>query len=377
MQKEKFSSKVIPFLKNVGYYYHKGNYYFRQNKWEKALIFFKKTVEVEPDNAMHHYNLACLLSQMGYFAQANEIFSYIVYQMDPSFTECFYFMAVNCGLMEDFEKARKYLNLYLQLSPEGEMLLDAEDLLEVLYKEVREEEKERPLKAEKRTLSPEKLKDEAASRHVYGDDKRWGRLLWQALYQENEEIAEKAIHIYGLLPEKMGEKTLREFVKNPWVNQRLRLQALLVLKNIGVKEPVTIFDEGYFREVDLLYYPLVAPRWLDKWQEVLDRTLLNMRSEEIYDERFYEDVQAIWLDYLNNIYPLEPKIKKTETWAAALEYATAKFHFLGVTQQKLARQYNVSSASISAKYKEINKVLNIEQRAYHNMLMFLAQRERD
>lgn len=377
MQNKKVSSKVVPFLKNASYYYRKGNYYFQQNKLEKALIFFKKTIEVEPDNSLHHYNLACLLSQMGYFEQANEIFSFIVYQMDPSLTECFFFMAVNYGLMENFEKARDYLNLYLQLSPDGEMVIDAEDLLMALSEQNEEEEKEITLRAKKRVLSLQKLKDEAEFMRIYQEDKTVGRLLWQALYQKNEEMAEKALQIYGLLPEGMGEDTLREFVKNPWVKQRLRLRALLELKNMGVKEPVTIFEGGYFRDIDLLYYPLIAPRWLDKWQEVLDCTLINMRSGQVYDERFYEDVQAIWIDYLNNIYPRVPKIRKTETWAAALEYATAKFHFLNVTQQKLARQYNVSSSSISAKYKEINKVLNIEHRAYHNMLMYLTQREKE
>jgi hypothetical protein len=102
-----------------------------------------------------------------------------------------------------------------------------------------------------------------------------------------------------------------------------------------------------------------------------------MRSSKAYSERFYEDAQAIWIDFINNIYPRVPIIKKIETWAAGLEYATAKFHFLSVTQHKLAQQYNISPSSVSARYKEINKVLNLEHRAYHNMLMYLTQREKE
>jgi hypothetical protein len=376
MIQSKTSSKVVPFLKNASYYYQKGNHYYQQNKLDKALIFFKKTIEVEPDNSLNHHNLACLLSRMGYLDKANQVFSFIVYQMDPSLTECYFLMAVNYGLMDNLDKARYYLNLYLQLSPDGEMAVDAEDLLFALTEE--EEEEKNVLERKKRggSLSGKSKEGEEILR-CYQESKAVQRILWQSLYQENEQIAEKAIQVYGLLPEGMGEEALREFVRNPWVKQRLRLQALLELRNMGIKGLVTIFMEGFLRDVDLSYYPLVAPRWLDKWQEVLDCALINMRSSKAYSERFYEDVQAVWIDFLNNIYPHVPAIKKVETWAAGLEYAIAKFHFLSVTQKKLAEQYNISPSSISAKYKEINNVLNIEHRAYHNMLMYLTQREKE
>ncbi|NLL58263.1 MAG: tetratricopeptide repeat protein [Firmicutes bacterium] len=380
MQGKKTTSKVIPFLKNAGYYYQKGNRYYQQNKLEKALLFFKKTIEVEPENSLNHYNLACLLSRMGHLDKANQIFSYIVCQMDPTLTECYFLMAVNYGLMDDLEKARHYLNLYLQISPDGEMVVDAEDLLYALSEEEEEEEEEKrelPVWSKKERPLAGKSKEVEETLQDYQENKAVQRLLWQSLYQKNEQVVEKAIRMYGMMPEEIGEKALKEFVRNPWVRQRLRLQALLELKNMGIRGTVTVFMEGYLREIDLLYYPLVAPRWLGKWQDVLDCTLVNMRSSKAYSERFYEDAQAIWIDFINNIYPRVPTIKKIETWAAGLEYATAKFHFLSVTQHKLAQQYNISPSSVSARYKEINKVLNLEHRAYHNMLMYLTQREKE
>jgi hypothetical protein len=282
--------------------------------------------------------------------------------------------------MDNLEKARYYLNLYLQLSPDGEMVIDAEDLLLALSAEEEEEEIVTPGRGKKEALLSEKYegcKDGEEILRDYQENKAVQQLLWQSLYHKNEEVVEKAIHIYGLLPDRIGEETLREFVKNPWVIQRLRLQALLELKNMGIRGPITIFAEGYLKDIDLSNYPLVAPRWLNKWQQVLNCTLIHMRSSKAYSERFYEDVQAIWLDFLNNIYPRLPVIRKIETWAAALEFAAAKFHFLSVTQQKLAQQYNISPSSISARYKEINRVLNIEQRAYQNMLLYLTQREKE
>lgn len=366
--------KVVSFLKSAGYYYQKGNFYYQQNKLDKALLFFKKTVEVEPENSVNYYNLACLLSRMGYLDKANDIFSSVVYQMDPSLTECYFLMAVNYGLTGNLDKACYYLNLYLRYTPDGEMAQDAEDLLFALREEA-EEANFRKNHGEKEVAVRKKLPEEEEVIRRYHENPAVQNTLWKTLYGGNEQIVKKAMRIFSLLPEKSGEETLREFVRNPWVKQRLRVQALLEMKNMGVKGHVTVFMEGGLRDIDLSYYPLIAPRWLDKWQEVLDGSLKNMRRSKAYNENFYEDVQAIWIDFLNNIYPRVLRIKKSATWSAALEYAIAKFHFLNITQKKLAQQYNISPSSISAKYQEINRVLNIEHRAYQNMLRYLTQGE--
>ena len=103
----------------------------------------------------------------------------------------------------------------------------------------------------------------------------------------------------------------------------------------------------------------------------------NMRLHSSYNERFFEDVQAIWIDFLNNFYPRYPLIHKVEAWSAALEYALVRYHLLNMTQKTLAEQYHVSTSSLSAKFNIINQVLNIQHRAYHNMLRYLTQREKD
>lgn len=374
MTSKNSSPKVVSFQQNAHYYFEKGNHYYQQNKLQKALLFYNKTIEMEPKNSLYHYNLACLLSRMGYLEKANEMFSSIVHDLDPAFTDCYFLMAVNYGLLDELEKARIYLNLYLQFTPDGEMVEDAEELLFALSED-------------ELTISPPAKENTVPSREVdeeeeeliksYQENQSMRSYLWGKLYHRNEQVAEKAIHMYGLLSDGIGEGILKEFVKNPWVKQRLRLQALLELKNMGLRSLVTVYMDGGFKEIDLLYYPLLAPRWMEHWQEVLDCTLENMRFSKAYNEVFYEDLQAIWIDYLNNIYPKTPFIKKKETWAASLEYALSKYHFLDVTQKKLAEQYGVSPSSISSKYKDINTVLNIEHRAYHNMLRYLTQREKE
>lgn len=367
-------SKVIPFLQNASYYFQKGNLYYQQNKLEKALLFFKKTIEVEPDNSLHHYNLACLFSRMGYLEKANKIFSYIVHQLDSSLTECYFLMAVNYGLMDELEKARHYLNLYLQVSPDGEMAMDAEDLLFTLSEDAEEEDLQVKDEVLEEAVALICQQDERDIIERYPTSKTLRRLLRHALYLDDSIIAERTLYLFSLMGD-AGAEMLKEFVKNPWVKQRLRLQALLKLKNMGLEGVLIVFLEEDWMEIDLSSYPLKAPYWLDEWQEVLNCTLDKMRQSEAYDELFFEDAQAIWIDFLNNIYPQKPGIRKRESWGAALEYALSRYHFLNLTQKELTARYNVSLGSISSRYQDFNRALNLEHRAYHNMLRYLTKRD--
>jgi hypothetical protein len=294
--------------------------------------------------------------------------------MDPTLTGCYFLIAVNYGLMDEVEKSRYYLNMYLQISPHGKMAEEAEDILFSMSEEDRDLS---PGSGDDAPVKKTTSDEEAKFLQHYKEKDAARYALWKSLYEENQETAESAIRLYSLLDDESGKDNLLEFVRNPWIKQRLRLKALLELKNMGIKDLVCVYMEGALRDVDLSYYPLLAPRWLQVWQDVLDRTLQNMRLSDSYDEHFYEDVQAIWIDFLNNFFPRYPLIHKTEIWSAALEYALARYHFLNLSQRTLAEQYHVSASGLSEKYRIINQVLNIQHRAYHNMLRYLTQREKD
>ena len=175
----------------------------------------------------------------------------------------------------------------------------------------------------------------------------------------------------------MGQRKPAALCAQSMGKNRLRQTALLILKNFGVKGPVKVYMDGQLREVNLAYYPVAAPYWEKKWQQVLDCAIENMRQTSSYDEGFYEDLQAIWIDYINAVYPNVPQVRKVETWAAGLEYSLARFHFLNLTQEELAREYSVSSASVAAKYKEINRALNLDYKAYRNMLLYLKEKNEE
>ncbi len=372
------SAKIIPFKQDSNYYFQKGSYYHQKNKLSKALLFLKKAIEIEPGNAENHYHLACLLSKTSRLKEANQIFKHVVCNLNPELTECYFFMAINCGLMDDLPKAKQYLLKYLQVSPEGEMVDEARDLLAAM-----EEDEAEPSELNQAMTAQESEALERALSLLSGEelqeqfrDKSFRQALQRGLYQGSDSLKEKIIRLYGKIhsPDTCG--MLKDYVVSPWITERLRQIALLELKNLSPAENCRIYSAGRIVEINLCNYPLLAPVWKEKWQEVLNQTFINMRKSEYYGEEFFEDVQAIWLDFVNRIYPHMPRIMKPQTWAAALEYCLVRFHFLSLTQKELAGQYGVSLGGISRKYNFINRVLHIDQKAYRNMLAFLAHQDR-
>ena len=134
--------------------------------------------------------------------KANKIFSHIVNKMDPTLTGCYFLMAINYGLMDEVDKARYYLNLYLQVSPQGEMAEEAEEILFALSEEDRE-----TLPPGRDDISITKVicSEEKELLQRYWENHAMRHVLWHALYQKNEQVVEKAIRLYSLLGDDGGK----------------------------------------------------------------------------------------------------------------------------------------------------------------------------
>ncbi len=371
------SKKIIPLTQDLNYYFQKGSYYHRKNKLSKALLFLKRAIEIEPLNVKSHYRLACLLSQSSRLREANRVFKHLVKNLDPELTECYYLMAINYGLMDDMDRARRYLEKYLQLSPDGIMAEEARDLLMVMEENDEEDyiavftsQENDALEQWLGTMDRDSLQDNFT-------DETFSSLLQRALYQGSDRLKEKIIQLCGRTRSDAGTALLKGFVANPWIRERLRQVALLELKNNNPDSRVQLFSGGRLVEEELAGYEPGAPVWQKEWQEVLDCIYCTMSRSPAYREKYYEDARAIWFDFINEIYPKMPRIVKPETWSAGVEYCLARFHLMGITQEQLAEAYGVSTSSVGRRYKQIDTLLKIEQKAFRKMLALLAHHEFD
>jgi len=138
MSASKTKNKIIPMALDANFFFERALRHLHRNNHSKALKYFRKTVDKEPNNPVHYCNIAGLLAEMGRFKESNELLLFVVEKLDPSFTECYYYLANNYAYLEDIESSYKYIHRYLDAAPHGEFADEAEEMLSYISIEIDE-----------------------------------------------------------------------------------------------------------------------------------------------------------------------------------------------------------------------------------------------
>jgi tetratricopeptide (TPR) repeat protein len=128
--------KVISLQMDATFFFERAVQSLDRFHYDKALKYFRRAVEYEPDNPVNHCNTAGILSEMGKYEESNQILKRIVEDIDPSMTECYFYMANNYANMEDYESAEAALIYYLEHDPNGQFLDESEEMMELLSYEL-------------------------------------------------------------------------------------------------------------------------------------------------------------------------------------------------------------------------------------------------
>lgn len=140
-------------------YFRVGIKHAEKQQFVSAGKFLAIAAEKEPFNADYQFNYACILAELREIKKSSEILIWIIRNIDPTFSECYFAIACNYFEMENFKKAREYLEKYVQLDSEGEFAEEAQDIiyyLEAGYGMVRKSGRN----ATRLTAEGEKLLDE-------------------------------------------------------------------------------------------------------------------------------------------------------------------------------------------------------------------------
>jgi tetratricopeptide (TPR) repeat protein len=129
-------NKIIPVHLNANFFFERAVSSLDRNHYDKALRYFGKAVEYEPDNPVNHCNMAGIMSEMGDYAGSNSVLSQVIENIDPAMTECYFYMANNFANMEEFEEAEKAIVTYLEEDTEGQFLTEAEEMMDLLLYEL-------------------------------------------------------------------------------------------------------------------------------------------------------------------------------------------------------------------------------------------------
>ncbi|MCL6456584.1 MAG: tetratricopeptide repeat protein, partial [Gorillibacterium sp.] len=128
--------KVIPLKIDATFFFERAVRSLDRCHYDKALKYFKRAVEYEPENSVNHCNLAGVYAELGNFEESNEILWKILERLDPTMTECYYYLANNYANMDDFESAEQAVLKYMETDPEGIYLEEAEEIVDLLAYEL-------------------------------------------------------------------------------------------------------------------------------------------------------------------------------------------------------------------------------------------------
>ncbi|MEF2969164.1 tetratricopeptide repeat protein [Paenibacillus sp. M1] len=121
---------------DAGFFFERAVSSLDRYHYDKALKYFRKAVEYEPNNPVNHCNMAGILSEMGDYEASNAALSVILEEIDPAMTECYFYMANNYANMNMFEAAEKALIKYLEEDASGQFLAEAEEMMDLLQYEL-------------------------------------------------------------------------------------------------------------------------------------------------------------------------------------------------------------------------------------------------
>jgi len=126
------AEKVIPFVQDAEYYFKKGLTAYRRQDLYRAKKYLNRAVQLNEREPIFICQLAVVLSELGEYQEANELFLAIIHELDPEMNECLYFIANNYAHLGLFYEAMKYAEMYMEREPHGEFAEDIEELLELL-----------------------------------------------------------------------------------------------------------------------------------------------------------------------------------------------------------------------------------------------------
>jgi tetratricopeptide (TPR) repeat protein len=128
----KETGMLLSFLPTGEYYFTKGLKAFGRRDFPRAKKYLQRALQLEPGEPMITCQLAIVSTELGEFEHSNRLLHQILEEMDEEMLECHYFLANNYAHLGLFKDAYHHANLYKQLEPDGEFIVDTDELIELL-----------------------------------------------------------------------------------------------------------------------------------------------------------------------------------------------------------------------------------------------------
>lgn len=132
-------NKVLSFTQPAEFYIRKAEKHIDSGNLLGALQLYRQVLGMEPGNVDYLLSIAQVYSEMGLYAESNDVLLKIAkYGNTP--TECLFALGCNYMGMKNYELADEAFEQYLAVDPEGEYAEDIDELFDLIEEEEYEED---------------------------------------------------------------------------------------------------------------------------------------------------------------------------------------------------------------------------------------------
>lgn len=128
-------AKVIPFLQNGDYFFHRGIDAYKKKNLKRAVTLFERAVKLNDKESVFKIQLAAVLSELNEYEKSNDILREVLIETKGQHPECHFFMANNYAYLGQFGLAEQEVKTYLRETTPSTRLEGAEELLDMLVEE--------------------------------------------------------------------------------------------------------------------------------------------------------------------------------------------------------------------------------------------------
>ncbi len=132
--KDKRNNKILSFHQPAEFYIKKAEKHIDAGNFLEALALYRCVLGMEPENIDYLLSIAQIYSEMGLYAESNDVLLKIAkYGNTP--TECLFALGCNYMGLKNYELADEAFEQYLAVDPEGEYAEDIDELFDIMDEE--------------------------------------------------------------------------------------------------------------------------------------------------------------------------------------------------------------------------------------------------
>ena len=122
-------SKIVPFSQDHALYFNLAVKHAMRKDFPGALKYIDLAIEKDAYNTDYLFNKACLLVELRRTRESIKLLNYIIWNIDPTYSECYFGLGCNHFEIGDLEKSLYYFEKYVLMEADGEFCEDAYEIL--------------------------------------------------------------------------------------------------------------------------------------------------------------------------------------------------------------------------------------------------------